>query len=454
MQFRNSYLHRVSNYMKNPFLLFLPYFIILIIIISNQHSDAMYGDESRYIKYAGNLIRGFYSPPSPDIDLTNGPGYPMILVPFILFHLPLICITLMNGLFHYLSVVFVFKTLQQLVSLKGALVFGLFWMCYINAYQFMSFIISESFSIFLVSILIYYLLKAFSLSENLKAKKFLYISGFIMGYLTITKIIFGYVLLFMLVGIGLLWIMNRKSNNYRRSFFIILIAFITTTPYLIYTYHLTGRLFYWGTSGGNNLYWMSTPTEGEYGDWIEDPNLGSDTILTNDIILDFREIDQKVLANSWRIPGSKYLVKSNHRKDYEEILKYKGIEQDDAYKRIVINNIKSNPKKYVKNIIANIGRLLFDFPYSYKLQNIYSLKRITFNGPIIILTLFCLIPTLLNWCIIPFPIRFMLFFILLYLGGTIIGSVETRMFNIAVPVLLLWNAWIIQNTIKIKLRFE
>ena len=66
----------------------------------------------------------------------------------------------------------------------------------------------------------------------------------------------------MLIGSGFLWIINRKGINYQKGIIILLIAFATIAPYLIYTYHLTGRIYYLGTSGGNNLYWMSTPYEG------------------------------------------------------------------------------------------------------------------------------------------------------------------------------------------------
>ena len=37
------------------------------------------------------------------------------------------------------------------------------------------------------------------------------------------------------------------------------LALVWCLPYLAHTYSLTGRWFYWGSSGGMSLYWMSTP---------------------------------------------------------------------------------------------------------------------------------------------------------------------------------------------------
>jgi hypothetical protein len=60
---------------------------------------------------------------------------------------------------------------------------------------------------------------------------------------------------------------------------------------------------------------------------------------------------------------------------------------------------------------------------------------------------------LMNWRKIIFPVRFLLFIVLLYLGGSVFGSAEMRMFTKIVPVLLIWIAFIIQNTVKIYWKF-
>jgi predicted RND superfamily exporter protein len=177
---------------------------------------------------------------------------------------------------------------------------------------------------------------------------------------------------------------------------------------------------------------MSTPYKGEYGDWFGELKLGPGPVHN--------------------IPAFEENLKSHHQKDYEEIYKYTGIKRDDAFKRIAIKNIKSHPVKYIKNCISNIGRLIFSYPYTYSSQSIYL--KLPYNGIIIVLMVFCIIPTFKNWRKIIFPIRIMLFFVFLYLGLTTLVSAYTRMFTVIVPILLVWIAFVIQKSVKINLKFE
>jgi 4-amino-4-deoxy-L-arabinose transferase-like glycosyltransferase len=413
----------------------------------------MWGDEIRHIAYAQNLLHGFYSPPPPNMNLEIGPGYPLFLLPFIVLHIPLICVSLMNAILTYLTVVFLFKALQQIVSFKTALIFSLFLACYYNSLEFMALMYSESLTLFLVALTVYLIIKTFNPEKPIKINKYIFLTGFFIGLLVLTKVIFGYVLLFMLIGTGLLWIINRKSINFRKCFFVLLIGLATTSPYLIYTYHITGRMFYWGTSGGNNLYWMSTPFPGEYGNWAPIPKNSPYNSLDNaDNIQGGGELNLKNRENF--IPGGEDSLRIHHLKDFEEINKYQGAEKDDAYKIFVINNIKSHPYKYIENCISNIGRIFFNYPYSYTYQKPGTLLRLPLNGIIVVLILFCLIPTFINWRKLIFPIRMILFIVLLYFGGSIFGSAETRMFTAIVPMLLFWIAYIIQRSIKFNWAFE
>ena len=178
---------------------------------------------------------------------------------------------------------------------------------------------------------------------------------------------------------------------------------------------------------------MTSPYEGEYGSWIEYP------------------VSKNVKD---RIPGSSDLIELRHQKDFDKIPNDKGTQQDDILKNIAVNNIMSHPVKFIQNCFSNIGRMIFNFPYSYKVQKPGVLLRLPLNGLVVVIALFCLIPTLINWQKIIFPIRFLLFFALVYFGGSILGSAEIRMFTIIVPVLLLWFAFVLSKSVKIKLKFD
>jgi 4-amino-4-deoxy-L-arabinose transferase-like glycosyltransferase len=428
---------KLSRLAEKPVLLFSPFLLILITVVLVHKTTASFGDESRYLTYANNLLHGFYSPPSPDLDLGDGPGYPLFLIPFIGLRLPLISITLMNAFLYFFSIILLYKSLLKFVSIKIALIFSLFFACYINAYENVSLILPETLAIFLVCSILFVSIKAFNNGSHSKTVKYLILAGLLIGYLALVKPIFGYVFIVMLIFNGIIWIINRKAVNYRKGFVTLIIALATASPYLIYTYHLTGKVFYWSSFGGDNLYWMSTPYEGEYGNWYSFYHFKADSLLLASEIFQGRKS-----------------YNANHLSDFQGIKKLKGIELDSAYKKIAIRNIKSHPQKFIKNCICNLGRIIFNFPYSYKLQSPETLLRLPFNGIIMVLGLFCLIPTLFNWRKIAFSIRFLFMFTLVYIGGSILGSAETRMFSIIVPVLLLWIAFIIQRSIEIRIKID
>ena len=337
---------------------------------------------------------------------------------------------MMNAVLLYLSIVLLYKAAYKIVSTRSALIISLFWACFINSYEYVGKILPEIFTSFLICLLIYCLVNAFNSD---KPKRYMYFSGFTIGYIALTKPIFGYVLLCMLIFTCILWVLNRKIKPYKIATLILTVALATTTPYLIYTYNITGRIFYWCSVGGNNLYWITNTDEYEYGGWFPDPKA-----LTDDPTTRYTHV-----------PNFEEHVRVKHEKDFEEINKYKGLEQDDVYKRIAINNIKTHPWKFIKNCVSNVGRIFFNFPYSYKIESPNTLIRLPFTGVIAVLILLCIFPTFKNWRKINFSVRFMLLFAIIYFGGSILGSAETRMLTIVVPIFLLWIAYVLQKTIKV-----
>jgi hypothetical protein len=440
---------RNLNLKRSPFIIFLPFLVLYLVVVLIYAKNENTGDEIRYLNYAHNLTQGYFSLSYPYIDLGNGPGYPLILMPFVAFKIPLIYLKLLNGVFYYFSVIFFYKSLQRIVPLKFVLVFSIIWALYPNTFEELPYTLPEVFASSLIPIFIFFVLRSFENGSSKKSKYYLLVSGLIFGYLVLTKPIFGYVLWFMIGGILLLWILKRKATNYRTAFILLMISFFTTIPYIGYTYSLTGKLFYLSSFGGNNLYWMTTPYEGEYGEYFTYP---------------FVNLPD-------RIPGSKELIAQHHNKDFEKLLENPevrkaniledstvmmnvlyGTTQDNLLRKIAYKNIKSHPLKFLQNCISNAGRMIFNYPGSYVLQKPSTLKRLPVNGTLLVFCFFCFFLTIYNWKNILFPIRFLLFFSFLYFGGSLLGSAEPRMFTIIVPVLLVWIAYILKRTIVLNLR--
>jgi len=422
------------NILQNPFFLFSP-ILIALIIYALINPTLGFGDEARYMAYAKNLIHGFYSPPAPDIQLINGPGYPIVLIPFIFLKLPLVSMTIINAFFYYFSIIFIYKALKQIVSHRITLVFSCSWALYYIGYQNVPYIVTEPFTFLLMSMLIYSIIKTFITENKAVEKKNIIITGLILGYIVLTKMIFGYVLILMMVGSGILWLSNRKNLNLRKTTIILSLALLTTSPYLIYTYNLTNRIFYWGM-GNDSLYWMSSPYADEYGDWKSN--------------LELHRIDE----GNYNIQGSDSILKAHHKAELDEINKYSGLSRDDAFKKIANQNIKEHPIKFAQNIVYNIGRLMFHYPFSHAIQRPKNLLIFPIHGAILTLMIFSLIPTFINWRKIPTYMKFLLLFTLLYLAGSSLVSALLRMFTVIVPILFVWFAYIFHHTMKINLKFE
>lgn len=411
---------------NHSFVLFLPFLFLYLAYVLMFPTTGTFGDESRYLVYAQYMMQGSLPVGYETFNLFgNGPGYSIILIPILALKLPLMAITILNALFYYFSVVYLYKGLLLITSKRIAGIVSIFWGLFVNVIQLLKYINPDILTIFLITILVYFILKY--RNERSFSKQNLLIS-FLFAYICLTKPIFGYVLLCIILVNIVIYLINRHKKA-RIILWTSIIALFFTLPYLAITYTSTGKLFYWSTLAGNNLYWMSTPFEGEYGDWFKRP--------VNDKNLNpkHEKIFDKILINFG--PGIE-----------------KAVELDDAFKKEAMNNIKQHPGKFILNIISNAGRMLFNYPYSYKLQKPEHLLRIPQTGTVVLLFLFSLVPGIKNLKKINYHFFFLLGFILFYFCGSLIGSAETRMFSLIVPPLLVWIVYILQNTVTIKIKWN
>jgi 4-amino-4-deoxy-L-arabinose transferase-like glycosyltransferase len=144
---------------------------------------------------------------------------------------------------------------------------------------------------------------------------------------------YGYVLIVGAVLSGLWLAVSRRSQAARRSTVALLIGFLLCTPWLVYTYSLTHKPLYWGNSGGLSLYWMTAP--GNLGDWHH---------FSEGLTLREFAPDHAVFA---------------------KLAALNPVDQDTQLTKIAVQNIKHHPGHYLANVVNNIGRLVFNSPYSF-----------------------------------------------------------------------------------------
>lgn len=397
---------------------FLPllFFYILVVIVAS--SNTFQGDESKYVRFANNLANGYYSP-HDDIDLWFGPGYPIVLLPFILMKLPWLAARLLNALFLFGAILYFYHTLLLYIHKHYAFIFSFLLGLYPPFIREIHLLYTESFVFFLVCGFIFHFCKLHRDRGNSWVQ--LVAGTIFLTYLALTKVFFGYVILTgaILFLILYLW---KKGNNLRKTIFIFLFALVFCLPYLLYTYSLTGRIFYWGNSGGLSLYWMSTHYQGEWGSWF-----------SIDDVYENSRLEQ-------------------HRKYFNEISELYGIERDDELKRQAIHNITHHPMKFFVNWMANIGRLLFSYPFSYTEQKLSTFFYILPNMFIVVLSILSVYPGYVGRKLIPYEIFALVLFGLIALGGSSLLSAYDRQFRPLVPVFLLWVSFILMRIIRIEIR--
>lgn len=413
--------------MKRAAIYFLPFlFLYGYLVYANAGTgDGYRKDEVTYVTYAKNLSNGHFVPEGSEF-LWVGPGYPLVLAPLLAVGLPHTAVKMLNAVLLYLAVLLVFQSLTIYVSRKKsawiATTFALYW----PSFDELGFMMTEPLAIFLVAGILYFGCRF--LAEG-TWRTLLPLAAFL-GYLALTKVIFGYALaagLVMSLGLGLI----RRKRTWWRAVLALFLGLVCCAPYLAYTYGVTGKPFYWSTAGGMQLYWMTSPHEYEYGDWINyviEANRGSQD--TNLVIKNHSDVFRRALGYE-----SVY-----DPEPYEEMILRLGVHQDAAFAAAAWINISEQPIKYLRNWVANVSRMLFGVPFSYKPQTTRFLRYLV---PNVVVLAFLLVALQVSWRRrreLSVEIHAIGGFVLIYLGGVSLLGAYPRFFYIVMPILMWWVA--------------
>lgn len=407
----------------------LAFYLILIVLMEGP----LHGDELRYMGYAENMAQGFYTD-SSNPDLSNGPGYPMVLLPFVAMNIDVLLPKLLNGLFVFIAVLFFYKTLCFYTKQRFALLLAIFVGLYPPLLRWMILLYAEAFAFMLISGFVFYFCSLYH--EKKGKRKHILLAGLFLGLLVLTKVIFFQVITISALGVLVLYLAKKDRVKLPSALFVLLGALVVAAPFIIYAYSVTGKPFYLGTRGGEILYHRSTPFEEELGNWFSSDNvLGKRT--ENDAT-------PKTYDDLTKLT-------ENHRDFYLALQPLSNMERDSVFKAKALQNMKEHPLKYLKNSMANISRLLFNYPISYRSQNINALGYIIPNIFIVVLFILVLFPAFISRKKIPFEIGAQLVVALIYGGGMVLLGGKGRYFMVMVPSMVLFIAYVLSNIVKISL---
>jgi hypothetical protein len=329
-----------------------PLLAIYLAVIFLASSETFVADEGRYLRFAANLTHGTYALPDQEF-LWNGPGYPLLLAAAQSIGISPDAARFLNAGFLYLAVVLFGLLVHLEVGRRWALPSAGALGLYIPFYQSLPLLHTELLTVCLICTFFY----ALAYARHHHSRSALWVAAVFFGYLALTKILFGYILLAGLLATVAWLCWQPRSAEARRLMIVHLLALATTAPYLAYTYRLTGQPFYWGNSGGSSLYAMSTPFAEEWGDWFGPVQV--------------HEIPQF----------------ARHKPFFDRVATLPPVEQDRRLRQQALRNIREHPTKFAENVTANLSRLFFSFPFSYTPQKLRVLFYVIPNGLLLVAAL-------------------------------------------------------------------
>lgn len=356
-------------------ILLLPLLLVYILVcIVTMTPDLDYGDEGRYALDVKNILS------QKPLTLTQAPGYPLFLVIPRAAGLSWYGLKWFNPFLLFAAVVLAAKSLAVLkFSRKHVCLCAYALGFYVPFWNEMRYLLTEPLALAMISSAMYGCIRL----AKTNSKRYFIVAAASLTALALIKAIMGYVIVIMCIIGYVISFFSRKEavHNMRKLSVVFGLAFLLCIPYLIYTYHLTGKVFYWANTGGENVYWLTNPVAGEYGFWNP---------------------DERVLRDDQM---------AHHREFIESLSKDDLFKRDEAFMAAALKNIRQHPGKFIYNWLCNIARMFFNFPYDYKYQNpatllytvpnslvfwlavsmpvmLYKTRTTTYFEPIIILLVF------------------------------------------------------------------
>jgi len=404
------------KFFRERIIRFLPLLLLYVILVILFSSDLFHDDEGAYVRLA-NHIAGLSTPDEP-VSLLFGPGYPIVLLPFVTLQIPWLGATLLNAVFLFGAVVYFYSTLILWIPEKYGTIICYLFGIYPPLMREIHLMHSEGLVFFLICGIMYHFCMLSRKSD--KRRIHFFITALFLGYLALTKVFFVYVFIVMVTIYGILYLWKR-IENFKQVTLIYLFALLLCVPNLIYTYSVTGKAFYLGTSGGFLLYWMSSPYQNELGSAFH--------------------------SNS--VQKQPYLA---HHKDFFDKLSYLSeVEKDVEFKKQAIFNITHYPARYIVNWTANVGRMLFSYPFSCTQQKLTTYFFLLPNMFLVVLTFLSIYPAFRRWASIQIEIITLFIFVLVAFGGVSLGSAINRYIAPLTPIIILWLSFIYLRVLKIEL---
>ena len=202
----------------SPYLYFLPLFVIYLLVIILMGADEPEGDGIRYYAASHHFLQGQLTDPA-NPDIRNGPAYPLLIAPIVGLNLPVFFVHMLNVFLILGGSLYIFSLLKSWIGTRWALLAAYVVALYPPLIMEVPRVAYEALTVFLVCGYMYHLIRCFSDEHKPRDK---WLAAFYLAYLALTKLIFPYIILILVViSIGLALIYKKKPY----SFVILLLEF-------------------------------------------------------------------------------------------------------------------------------------------------------------------------------------------------------------------------------------
>lgn len=293
------------------------------------------GDEGPLVRYAARLLDGGYALPGthdPTAFLWHGPGLPALMAPFLAMHAGLEVIRMLGPVLLFAAVVVFHRVLSWRCSPRRALLGAWALGLYAPAWSVLGSAHKEPLAILLVVVTMGATLRY----VHRGGAGALVIGGLAFAALAMTRLEYGWAIVALLVVAGVAAVV-RRGVGYGRLAAVCSVAALACVPWLVYTYHLTGHLFYWGNAGSLSLFWMSAPTPDQLGQW-----------------------------HSWRHTLSQPAL-AGYRPLFLRLTPLDPLHRDMALQHLAWLQATGHPAKFAVNLVANLARMWAGLPFSFQL---------------------------------------------------------------------------------------
>jgi hypothetical protein len=344
----------------SPVVRLLPLLGVFLLVSFLTDPGRPNGDEVPILDAAHRLLHGHYAVVGA-MDSTkflwHGPGLPALLAPLVALGVPLAELRLTSPLLMFAASLLFYRFLRLRLSRRAALIGAYALGLYGPGYYVLGTVAKEPLALLGTIAALdgttRYLMQG--------RARHAVLGGLSMGLLVMTRLEYGWVIAACLIS-GLLWwsvtllrpgAAPGAATAARRWTVVCAVGMLACVPWLTYTYGLTHHLFYWGNSGGISLYWMSSPSAGQLGEWHATHTVNTDPAL------------------------------AAYRPFFHYVSSLGPLRADLELQHVALVQALGHPAKYLLNLLANVGRMFLGFPFSFKLSIALVVGLALFNGALL-----------------------------------------------------------------------